>query len=89
MFYIKARDLGERTELITYLKNNEVMAVFHYIPLHSSPAGKELGVFSGKDVYTTAESEKLVRLPMYYGLQIEQIKKVCKLICKFYSESNV
>ena len=84
MFYIKARDLGERTKLITYLKNNEVMAVFHYIPLHSSPAGKKWGVFSGKDVYTTVESEKLVRLPMYYGLEMEQVKYICKLICDFY-----
>ena len=84
MFYIKARDLEERTKLITYLKNNEVMAVFHYIPLHSSPAGKKLGVFSGKDVYTSVESEKLVRLPMYYGLETEQVKHICKLICDFY-----
>lgn len=88
MFYIKARDLEERTKLITYLKNNEVMAVFHYIPLHSSPAGKKLGVFSGKDVYTTAESEKLVRLPMYYGLETEQVKHICKLICDFYGAGS-
>ena len=88
MFYIKARDLEERTKLITYLKNNEVMAVFHYIPLHSSPAGKKLGVFSGKDVYTSVESEKLVRLPMYYGLGTEQVKHICKLICDFYGAGS-
>ena len=88
MFYIKARDLGERTKLITYLKNNEVMAVFHYIPLHSSPAGKKLGVFSGKDVYTSVESEKLMRLPMYYGLGTEQVKHICKLICDFYGAGS-
>ena len=88
MFYIKARDLEERTKLITYLKNNEVMAVFHYIPLHSSPAGKKLGVFSGKDVYTSVESEKLMRLPMYYGLGTEQVKHICKLICDFYGAGS-
>lgn len=88
MFYIKARDLEERTKLITYLKNNEVIAVFHYIPLHSSPAGKKLGVFSGKDVYTSVESEKLMRLPMYYGLGTEQVKHICKLICDFYGAGS-
>ena len=64
------------------------MAVFHYIPLHSSPAGKKLGVFSGKDVYTSVESEKLMRLPMYYGLGTEQVKHICKLICDFYGAGS-
>ena len=68
MFYIKAKNLEERTALIKYLKENEIQSVFHYIPLHDSPAGKRFGRFNGEDKYTTAESEKLVRLPMYYGL---------------------
>lgn len=85
MFYIKVRDIEERTQLISYLKDNGVMAVFHYIPLHSAPAGKKYGVFCGNDVYTTVESERLVRLPMYYGLKDEQVKYICKLICDFYN----
>lgn len=68
MFYIKAKDLEERTALIDFLKANGVSSVFHYIPLHSAPAGKELGRFNGEDRYTTKESERLLRLPMYYGL---------------------
>ena len=63
MFYIKAKDLQERTKLIAYLKENGVMAVFHYIPLHTAPAGKKYGIFNGQDMYTTKESERLVRLP--------------------------
>lgn len=68
MFYIKAKDLEERTALIDFLKANGVSSVFHYIPLHSAPAGKEFGRFNGEDRYTTKESERLLRLPMYYGL---------------------
>ncbi len=68
MFYIKAKDLEERTALIDFLKANGISSVFHYIPLHSTPAGMELGRFNGEDRYTTKESERLLRLPMYYGL---------------------
>lgn len=68
MFYIKAKDLEERTALIDFLKANGVSSVFHYIPLHSAPAGMEFGRFNGEDRYTTKESERLLRLPMYYGL---------------------
>lgn len=68
MFYIKAKDLEERTALIDFLRANGVSSVFHYIPLHSAPAGMELGRFNGEDRYTTKESERLLRLPMYYGL---------------------
>lgn len=84
MFYIKAKDLKERTELISYLKENDVLAVFHYIPLHNAPAGKQYGRFHGEDKYTTKESERLVRLPMYYGLKGEDIDKIVDLIKKFY-----
>ena len=84
MFYIKTRDLKERTDLIFYLKGKQINSVFHYIPLHSSPAGKKLGVFHGEDKYTTRESERLLRLPMYYGLGKENIECVTESIKNFY-----
>ena len=84
MFYIKTKDLDERTNLLNYLKENGVLAVFHYIPLHSAPAGIRYGEFRGEDKYTTAESERLVRLPLYYGLSEEKQNKVVSLIHKFY-----
>ena len=84
MFYIKAKDLEERSALITYLKENGVTAVFHYIPLHTAPAGKEYGRFHGKDKYTTKESERIIRLPMYYELDEQDAKKVMDLIHTFY-----
>lgn len=68
MFYIKVKDLEERTRLQKYLRNQEIQTAFHYIPLHSAPAGQRFGRFQGEDRYTTRESERLVRLPMYYGL---------------------
>ncbi len=85
MFYLKTKDLEERTELIQYLKENDVWAVFHYIPLHSAPAGVKYGRFHGADIYTTRESERLVRLPMFYNLKIKQVEKICEIVCKFYS----
>ncbi len=84
MFYIKANDLKERTDLIEYLKKKEVGSVFHYIPLHSSAAGKKFGRFHGNDIYTTRESERLLRLPMYFGLNTNEIDQVVSLIYKFY-----
>lgn len=84
MFYIKTKDLTERTRLIAYLKQNGIGAVFHYIPLHSSPAGKQFGTFFGEDRYTTKESERLLRLPMYYGLENADIEKVINKIKEFY-----
>ena len=84
MFYIKTRDLKERTDLIFYLKGKQINSVFHYIPLHSSPAGKKPGVFHGEDKYTTRESERLLRLPMYYGLGKENIECVTESIKNFY-----
>lgn len=85
MFYIKAKDVEERTKLIKYLDENGVSAVFHYIPLHSAPAGRKFGRFSGEDKYTTRESERLLRLPMYYGLKTDDQEKVIELVHKFYS----
>lgn len=84
MFYIKAKDLEERSALISYLKENGVTAVFHYIPLHTAPAGKEYGRFHGEDKYTTKESERIIRLPMYYKLDEQDAKKVMDLIHTFY-----
>ncbi len=84
MFYIKAKDLEERTRLISYMKENGVGCVFHYIPLHSAPAGRKFGRFHGEDKYTTKESERLMRLPMYYGLKSEEIDYVIECLEKFY-----
>lgn len=85
MFYIKTKDLKERTDLIFYLKGKNINSVFHYIPLHSAPAGKKFGEFRGVDRYTTKESERLLRLPMYYGLESESIRYICDSIKQFYS----
>lgn len=85
MFYVKAKNLEERTKLIDYLKENGVQAVFHYIPLHTAPAGQRFGRFHGEDVYTTKESERLMRLPMYYGLKEEEVRYVASKIIEFYS----
>ena len=86
MFYIKCKDLEERTLLIDYLKENQIWAVFHYIPLHSSEAGLKFGRFNGEDKYTTKESERLLRLPLYYGLKEEDIKFVVSKIKEFYGK---
>lgn len=84
MFYLKAKDLEERTALISFLKENGILAVFHYIPLHSAPAGKKFGRFHGEDEYTTKESDRLLRLPMYYGLTDGDINKVIDAVIRFY-----
>ena len=84
MFYIKAKDLEERSRLIRYMNENDVNCVFHYIPLHSSPAGKRYGVFAGEDRYTTKESERLMRLPLYYGITEKDTEKVVKTLQSFY-----
>lgn len=85
MFYLKCKSLEERTALISYLKERGVMAVFHYIPLHSAPAGLKYGRFHGQDVYTTADSDRLVRLPLYYGLSEEDRNTVIKAVLSFYA----
>ncbi|MGJ0338616.1 dTDP-4-amino-4,6-dideoxygalactose transaminase [Aliarcobacter cryaerophilus] len=83
MFYIKVKDLEERTALLDYLKENDINAVFHYVPLHSAPAGMKFGRFDGVDIFTTNESERLIRLPMYYGLSDNEINKICEVIDEF------
>lgn len=84
MFYIKVKDIEERTDLIAFLKSKDVGSVFHYVPLHSAPAGLKYGTFSGEDLYTTKESERLLRLPMYYGLTSAEVDYVCDCIFEFY-----
>lgn len=84
MYYLKCKDLEERTTFISYLKENGVQAVFHYVPLHSAPAGLKFGRFDGEDVSTTAESDRLVRLPMYYGITEADRHKVILAVCDYY-----
>lgn len=86
MFYIKCKDLDERTKLIDFLKKNDISAVFHYIPLHSAEAGLKFGRFNGEDKYTTKESERLLRLPLYYGLKEKDIEFVVSKIKGFYDK---
>lgn len=86
MFYIKCKDIRERSELIPYLKTNDILAVFHYIPLHLAPAGLKYGRFDGEDKYTTKESERLVRLPMYYGLKPDEVEHVIDCVIKFFEK---
>lgn len=84
MFYIKTADQEERAALIDFLKENDILAVFHYIPLHSAPAGLKYGRFHGEDRYTTKESERLLRLPMYYGLAEDQVSYISGKVKEFY-----
>lgn len=84
MFYIKTKNFDERTKMLSYLKDNGINAVFHYIPLHSAPAGKKYGEFRGEDKYTTNESERLVRLPMYYGLKEIEIVYISEKVHEFW-----
>ena len=85
MFYIKAKDLDERVALASFLRENGIGAVFHYVPLHSAPAGSKFGRFFGEDRYTTDTFERLLRLPMYYGLGTDNVEIVCSNIKEFYS----
>lgn len=86
MFYVKAADLAERSALIQHLKDNDICAVFHYVPLHSAPAGLKFGEFVGEDEFTTKESERLVRLPMFYGLTEEDQSKVIEAVNSFFAQ---
>lgn len=84
MFYIKLKDLEARTDFIEALKKDGVNCVFHYIPLHSAPAGHKFGRFDGEDEYTTRESERLVRLPLYYNLTLEDREHVIDSVKKYF-----
>ena len=87
MYYLKCRDLNERTQLIDYMKERGVLCVFHYIPLHSAPAGVRFGRFADEDRYTTKESERLVRLPMYFGLSRKETDYVASCVYDFYHKA--
>ncbi len=84
MFYLKCRDLAERTALLAHLKQNDIFAVFHYVPLHSAPAGQQYGRFHGEDRYTTAESERLLRLPLWYGMEEDTRNRVVDAVRAFF-----
>ena len=86
MFYIKTSGIEERTALSAYLKENGILAVFHYVPLHSAPAGKRFGRFSGEDRYTTSESDRLLRLPMFYGLKPDDLEFICDKVKEFFGK---
>ncbi|MBQ7665965.1 MAG: dTDP-4-amino-4,6-dideoxygalactose transaminase [Synergistaceae bacterium] len=85
MFYIKCKDIEQRTRFINFMKDNEILCVFHYVPLHSAPAGLKYGRFSGEDEYTTSESDKLVRLPLYYGMKEDDLNRIIEKVKEFFS----
>ena len=86
MFYLKVKDLAERTALLEKFKEVNIGAVFHYVPLHSAPAGIKFGRMFGEDIYTTKESERLIRLPLYYGITLEEIDAVCEILVKWSAQ---
>lgn len=86
MFYIKFRSLDERTDFINYMRSKQVNCVFHYVPLHTAEGGRKYGEFNGEDKYTTVESERLVRLPMFYGLTMQEKEYIVENIYKFFEE---
>ena len=85
MFYIKVRDLENRTDLLKFLKENGIQAVFHYVPLHSAPAGRKFGRFNGEDRYTTKESERLIRLPLFYSITDEKVEFIIEKLMGYYN----
>lgn len=85
MFYMKLKDLETRQDFIRYMKENEILCVFHYVPLHSAPAGQRFGRFNGEDRYTTSESDRLVRLPLYYGIAEEDLAKVIRCTLDYFN----
>ncbi|MCQ4240360.1 dTDP-4-amino-4,6-dideoxygalactose transaminase [Stutzerimonas stutzeri] len=85
MFYLKVNNLGIRSELLKHLKSRDILSVFHYIPLHSSKAGREFGRFNGEVIYTVKESERLLRLPIWYGIEPAQQQRVVTELQAFFS----
>ena len=86
MYYIKLDDYEQRSKMMKHLKENGIASVFHYIPLHSSPAGEKYGVFSGKDEYTTKDSERLLRLPLHFNMTDDDIQTVIQGVINFYEK---
>ena len=87
MFYLKLKNLDERTKFIKFLRDREIDAVFHYIPLHSAPAGLKFGRFDGEDQFTTKESERLVRLPLYYNMTEKDRNRVIEVVHEFFGQN--
>ena len=87
MYYVKAKDLDERTRLIAYLKSNGINAVFHYVPLHSAEGGLKYGRFSGEDKFTTKESERLLRLPLHYNLSLSDVEMISNCVISFFENA--
>jgi TDP-4-keto-6-deoxy-D-glucose transaminase len=87
MYYAKAKDMEERTRLLAFLKENGILSVFHYVPLHTAPAGLKFGEFRGEDIYTTKESERLFRLPLFFTLKESEVDYIVSKIKEFYGVS--
>ncbi len=87
MYYAKAKDMEERTRLLAFLKENGILSVFHYVPLHTAPAGLKFGEFRGEDIYTTKESERLFRLPLFFTLKKSEVDYIVSKIKEFYGVS--
>ena len=84
MYYIKVRDLEQRSDFINFMKSKDVLTVFHYVPLHTAPAGIKYGRFHGEDNFTTRESDRLVRLPMYYALTEDDVNYICECVHEYF-----
>ena len=84
MYYIKVRDLEQRSDFINFMKSKDVLTVFHYVPLHTAPAGLKYGRFHGEDNFTTRESDRLVRLPMYYALTEDDVNYICECVHEYF-----
>ena len=84
MYYIKVRDLEQRSDFINFMKSKDVLTVFHYVPLHTAPAGIKYGRFHGEDKFTTRESDRLVRLPMYYALTEDDVNYICECVHEYF-----
>lgn len=84
LFYLKTRDINERTRLLKHLKQDDILAVFHYVPLHTAPAGERFSKFHGYDRHTTKESERLIRLPLWYGISKEEYERIVASVFRFY-----
>ncbi len=89
MFYIKVKNIEERTALLEYFRENDILAVFHYIPLHNAEAGLKFGRFNGNDRFTTKESERLIRLPLFYGLTEDDINTIVRVMYAFFKHENI
>ena len=85
MFYLKVKNLEQRSDFIQYMKSKDILTVFHYVPLHTAPAGLKYARFNGEDVYTTKESDRLVRLPMYYKLTESDVEYICENVHKYFA----